>query len=313
MTYPTPYLSIVSPVYLAENIVDELVRRIKDEISGITSNYEIILVEDGSIDKSWQKIEENCKIDERVKGIKLSRNFGQHYAISAGLCESRGDYVVVLDCDLQDNPTYISDLLNKSLEGYEIVYTYHEIREHGKYKDFFAGLFHHIFNWLVDNDNLQSNLRIGSYSLLTRKVVEAFCRFNDYHRHYLSILRWLGFSKSYINIRHEKRYNGQTSYSFDKLVTLAIDGIVSQTDKVLRFSIFTGFLFASLGFISTILIVVRYFTTGFQAGWASISVLIVFSTGLILASLGIVGIYVGKIFEQAKGRPLYIIDERINM
>ena len=313
MTDQNPYISIVSPVYLAEEIVDELVRRLIEEISKITDNFEIILVEDGGPDQSWQKIEENCKIDERVKGIKLSRNFGQHYAISAGLRESSGDYVVVMDCDLQDNPKYIPELLRKSKEGYDIVYTMQRIRKHGKLKNAFAGLFHKLFNWLVGNKNLHSSRQVGAFSLLSQKVVDAFCSFNDYHRHYLSILRWLGFSKTHITIDHEKRYKGQTSYTFQKLTSLAIDGIISQTEKFLRLSIYSGFVFALLGFISIIYILARYFATGFQSGWASTTVLIIFSTGLILISLGIIGVYIGKIFEQTKGRPLYLIDKKINM
>ena len=298
---------------MAEEIVDELVKRIKEEVSRITDNYEIVLVEDGSPDQSWQKIEENCKANKRIKGIKLSRNFGQHYAISAGLKESSGDYVVVLDCDLQDNPKYIPDLLSKSKEGYDIVYTIHKVRKHGKLKTFFSSFFHHIFNWLVGNKNLHSSGKIGAYSLLSRKVVDAFCSFNDYHRHYLSILRWLGFSKVHITIEHEKRYEGKTSYTFKKLIKLAIEGIVSQTEKLLIFSIYLGFLFALVGFISIIYIMIKAMTAGFQAGWASTTVLIIFTTGLILISLGIVGIYIGKTFEQTKERPLYLIDKKINM
>ena len=307
-----PYISIVSPVYQAEGIVDELVKRITEDASKITQDFEIILVEDGSPDQSWEEIVRNCETDKRVKGIKLSRNFGQHYAISAGLKESKGDYVVVMDCDLQDNPKYIYDLLNKSKEGFDIIYTIHKDRKHGKFKTFFASLFHHIHNRLVGNIILHSSGKIGAYSLLTRKVVDAFSIINDHHRHYLMILRWLGFSKTHITIDHEKRFKGKTSYTYLKLLKLAIDGIVSNSEKLLRLSIYIGFLFSLAGFIWIIYIVIMYFISGFQSGWASIIVLILFSTGLILISLGIVGIYIGKIFEQTKGRPLYLIDKKIN-
>ncbi|MBC8342632.1 MAG: glycosyltransferase family 2 protein [Bacteroidetes bacterium] len=312
MTNKNPYISIVSPVYMAEGIVDELVKRIKVEISKITDNYEIILVEDGSPDQSWEKIEENCNAEKRVKGIKLSRNFGQHYAITAGLQESNGDYVVVMDCDLQDNPKYIVDLLNKAKEGFDIVYTVKKVRKHGIIKNFFAGCFHKVYNWLANDKRMSSYDKIGAFSLISRKVVEAFCDYNEFHRAYLPVLRWLGFSNAIIPIEHEKRYLGKTSYSFSKSITLALDGIVSHSNKLLLVSIYIGFVFAMLGFISIIYIVIKSYKFGFQPGWASTTVLIVFCTGLIMISLGIIGVYIGKIFLQSKGRPLYLIDKKLN-
>ena len=309
----SPYLSIVSPVYLVEGIVDELVNRITEEASKITQYYEIILVEDGSSDQSWQKIKENCEADKRVKGVKLSRNFGQHYAITAGLEKSQGDYVVVMNCDLQENPNYIHELLDKAKEGYDVVLTVHNNRKHGIIKNIFSKIFYRVFNWLVGNKNLRSGTQYGALSLLTRKVVQAFSEFNDYHRHYLSVIRWLGFSKIEITVDHEERFIGKSSYSFKKLIILALDGIISQTDKLLRYSIYIGFSFAMIGLFAIIYIVLLYFYKGFQSGWASMVVLIIFSTGLILMSLGIVGIYIEKIFEQTKDRPLYLIDETINL
>ena len=307
------YLSVVSPVYLAEGIVDELVKRITEEVSKITQDYEIILVEDGSEDKSWQKIEENCETDKKVKGIKLSRNFGQHYAITAGLRESKGDYVVVMDCDLQDNPKYIHKLLEKAKDGNDIVLTIHTKREHGIIKNIFSKIFHRVFNWLAGNKNPKGGAQYGTLSLLTRKVVQAFSEFNDYHRHYLSVIRWLGFSKIEITVDHEERFIGKTSYSLKKLIILALDGIISQTDKLLRYSIYIGFSFTMIGLFAIIYIVLLYFYSGFQSGWASIIVLIIFSTGLILMNLGIVCIYLGKLFDQVKNRPLFIIEKKINV
>ena len=145
MTDKKPYISIVSPVYQSEGIVDELVKRITEEVTRITEDFEIVLVEDGSSDQSWKKIEKNCKTDIRVKGIKLSRNFGQHYAISAGLKESQGDHIVVMDCDLQDNPKYIAEMYEKSKEGYDIVYTFKKFRKHGVIKELFARYFYNFY------------------------------------------------------------------------------------------------------------------------------------------------------------------------
>jgi dolichol-phosphate mannosyltransferase len=306
-------MSIVSPVYMSACIVDELVKQIKEEVSKITDNFEIILVEDGSPDQSWQRIEKNCEDDKRVKGIKLSRNFGQHYAIAAGLAESYGEYVIVMDCDLQDNPKYIPDLLSKSREGFDIVYTVKKRRRHGTFKDFFAWWFHKIFNWLIGNKNLYSSGKIGSYSLITRKVVDAYGQVNDYYRPYLVILHWLGFSTAYISIEHDKRFIGGSSYTPLKLIQHAMSGIISQTDKLLKFSIYTGFTFAIACIISIAYIVIEAFRTGFLPGWASIVALILFSTTFILLNFGVIGIYIGKLFEQVKGRPLYIVDKKVNI
>ena len=166
---------------------------------------------------------------------------------------------------------------------------------------------------MVGNKNLRGVAQYGALSLITRKVAKAFSDFNDYHRHYIFTILWFGFSKTEIMVEHEQRYSGKSSYSFNKLIILAVDGIISQTEKLLRYSVFVGFSFVMIGFIAIIYIVILYFYKGFQSGWASTVVLIIFSTGLILISLGIVGVYIGKIFEQTKGRPLYLIDKTINL
>ena len=153
------------------------------------------------------KIEQNCHQDKRIKGIKLSRNFGQHFAIAAGLMESKGDNVIVMDCDLQDDPKYIIDLIKKSDEGYDIVYTVKQSREHNKVKNLFTRFFNFIFNWLIGNKNFHSDGLIGSYSLISRKAVKAYNSLNDYHKPYLVILQWLGFSSTHIKISHNKRFS----------------------------------------------------------------------------------------------------------
>jgi dolichol-phosphate mannosyltransferase len=306
-----PHLSIVSPVYRAEKIVDELVKRIIEEVSKITPNFEVVLVEDGSPDSSWEKIEENCQKDMRVKGIKLSRNFGQHYAITAGLEYAKGDFVVVMDCDLQDNPKYINDLYQKALKGFDIVYTHKEQRKHGFFKNKIARFYFIIFNYLSDNQ--QANDKTGAYSILSRKVVDAFCQIKDLHRHYLMILRVLGFKSSVIHISHEERYEGETSYTFSKLMKLAIDGIASQSEKLLTLSINVGFIFCSSAILWAIYLVIAYFVRGSLPGYTSIMVLMLLSTGLILTSIGVIGIYIGRIFGQVKNRPLFFVDKKINL
>lgn len=306
-------LSIVSPVYRAEKIVDELVKRISSEARKITQDYEIILVEDCGPDNSWGKIEENCRKDSKVKGIKLSRNFGQHYAISAGLTASKGDYVIVMDCDLQDDPVYFKHLLDKVKEGNEIVYTYKKQREHGFLKNLTAYFFFRMYNFLVDSPILKGEYNVGTYSIISRKVVDAYLRVGDYRRHYLSVLRWVGFESSSIIIEHQARYEGKSSYSWGKLITHAIDGIISQSDKILRLTAVFGFILSLISFLAAISIVIGYFLRPFQPGWPSMMVLLLLVGGLIITSVGVCGLYIGKIFEQTKNRPHYVINKSFNL
>lgn len=303
-------ISVVSPVYRAEKIVDHLVERLSKSLSEITSEFEIILVEDGGPDNSWEKIEENCRKNSKVKGVKLSRNFGQHYAITAGLNEAKGNYVVVIDCDLQDDPAYIKDMYAKAKEGYDIIYTVKQKREHSFFKNLTAALFVRIFNYLSETQAASKN--VGAFSLMSRKVVDAFCSIKDTHRHYLMVLRMLGFSSTEISIIHQNRFEGKSSYNFSKLVKHAIDGITSQSDKLLRISISIGFLFCVLALMVIVYIVIGYFLRGALPGYTSLISVLLLATGLILMSIGVASIYIGKIFEQSKNRPLYFIDKKIN-
>lgn len=307
---PSTTLSIVSPVFQAENIVDELVFRIVHEVQAITPSYEVILVEDGSDDGSWNKIEMNCKKNSNVKGIKLSRNFGQHYAISAGLQYASGQWVVVMDCDLQDNPKYIKTLYEKALEGYDIVYTTKASRNHSFVKDLIARVYFFIFNWLSDQGQ---GFKTGAYSIISRKVVNAFCEIKDFHRHYLPILKLVGFKSTSVHIVHEKRFEGKSSYTFFKLLKLAVHGIVSQSDKLLRLSIGIGFILFLASMVWATYLVIAYFIHGAQPGYTSLMAMLLLSTGLTLMSIGITGIYIGKIFEQVKERPLYFVDKVVNI
>ncbi len=307
-----PFISIISPVYKAEKIVDELVNQIILNVELLTSNYEIILVEDCGPDDSWKRIEENCGGNNKIIGIKLSRNFGQHYAITAGIEVAKGDYLIIMDCDLQDNPKYFQELFLKVQEGNDIIYTVKKTRKHSLFKNFTADIYNKFFNYLVDNKSHKSNSNIGAYSLITRKVANAFIEFNDYHRHYLMVLRWLGFKNDVIYIEHDSRYEGKSSYTFGKLVTHAIQGIISQSDKLLRVFVGIGLIISLISFFSILLIVVMYCNSGFKSGWASTITIILFSTGFILTGIGILGIYLGKTFEQTKNRPKYIIDIELN-
>lgn len=302
-------LSIVSPVFKAQDIVDELVRRITEEASKITSEYEIVLVEDGGQDGSWAKIEENCIKDKKIKGIKLSRNFGQHYAITAGILKAKGENIILMDCDLQDDPVYFSDLLSEREKGFEIVFTKRIGRKHGFIKSFSSWTYNKLFNIFSEK---KYDVNAGSLVLFSYRVGQAFLQLKDKDRLYLQILKWVGFSNTTIEVEHKPRYSGKSSYSFFKLLVMALQGWTSHSAKLLFFSTYLGFTLAIFSFLAGLSVIIRYLFFDFLPGWPSIIISILFSTGLILLSIGIVGIYIGKIFEQSKDRPLFFIEQEIN-
>ncbi len=304
-----PHITVVSPVYRAESIVDELVERITTEVSKITENFEIVLVEDGSPDNSWEAIERNCQKDKRVKGIKLSRNFGQHYAITAGLEYASGKLTVLMDCDLQDDPAHIHLLYQKYQEGYDTVFTKRINRKHSFFKLIAAKVYNFLFLLFADANY---DVNVGSLVLFTDKVRQEFLNIRDKDRLYIQILKWVGFRQAVLPVEHRERAEGTSTYSFFKLLKLAIQGWTSHSDKLLRLSIYIGFAFSFFAFAGILLIIILYFKQGFQSGWASLVVLNLLSTGLVLVSIGIAGIYIGKNFEQTKDKPLYIVSKKIN-
>ena len=308
-----PELSIVSPVYMGESSLDLLVDEIKTYASRVTDDFEIVLVDDGSPDGSWRRIESQSKRDPRVRALQLSRNFGQHQALTAGLESARGRYVVVLDCDMQDHPMYIPALYEKALEGHDIVYTRKTKRAHRGNRNLLGSIFHRTLNLLVSDRQARTESVIGNYSILSRRVVDAFLQMNDRHRHYLGLLRWLGFDHTFIEIEHFERAHGKSSYTFGRLAREAITGITSQSQRLLRLSIVGGFTCVALSILAVIGLFAAYFVNGFREGWTSLVVLQLLSTGVILMSLGIAGIYIGQIFDQVKARPLYLVKSSLNL
>ena len=303
-------LSIVSPVYRAAGIVDAFVEQVTAAASEITDDFELLLVEDGSDDETWPRIAAACAADPRVRGIKLSRNFGQHFALTAGLEHARGSYVVVMDCDLQDDPVFIPALYAKARQGYDVVLTAQRTRSQGFMKRMSARAFAASLEWTAGGES--ADWLVGGYSILSRRAVDALLRIGDVHRHYLNLVRWLGFRVAHVPVEHQPRHSGKSSYDLPKLVRHAIDGWVSYSNRLLYVSVALGFTFlvAAIGGVATI--IVLYFVRGFAPGWPSLAVLILTCTGSILMSLGVVGIYIGKIFDQVRGRPLYVVERTLN-
>ncbi len=301
------FISIVSPVYNAEKIIDELILRLTMALSKITSNYEIILVDDCGPDNSWSKIIENSKKDAHVKGIKLSRNFGQHHAITAGLDQSEGEWVIVMDCDLQDQPEEIINLLNKAKEGYDIVFARRAFRQDSFFKRLSSKLFYAAFSYL---SGIRQDGSIANFGIYNRKAIQAINSMREPMRAFSPMARWIGFNKTAIDVEHAERFEGKTSYNLNKLINLGLDIAIAYSDKPLKLAIKTGFIISCLSILYAIYNVVLYLTGDITVtGFTSLIVSIWFLSGLMIFIIGIIGLYIGKTFESVKNRPLYIIDE----
>lgn len=300
-------LSIVSPVYRAELVLDELIHRISANIPVDFSSYEIILVDDFSPDKSWQKIVEISKKNTNVKGFKLSRNFGQHYAITAGLNQVSGDYIVVLDCDLQDQPEEIEKLFNKAKEGFDVVLARRYNRQDSFFKKAFSKLFYKTLGYLTGSKQDETVANFGIYS---KKVILQVINLQEKIKYFPTMVKWVGFPTAHVNVEHASRSEGQSNYNLKKLLNLALDIILAYSDKPLRLIIKFGLTVAFTSFIMVVYIVYSKITGHFNvSGYASLLSSIWFLCGCILTTLGIVGLYIGKTFEGVKNRPSYIIEK----
>ena len=301
-------LSVVIPVYNESSLIDELVKRVKTNIKLITEDYEIIIVDDGSQDDTWNLIELEAKSEDRIKGIKFSRNFGHHYAITAGLHNSDGEWVVVMDGDLQDRPEVIPDLYNKAQEGFDVVFVSRQNRPEKLYYRIAQKIFYWSLRLLsgLDFDSRQAN-----FSIINKKVVVAFKNFPEYARFYGSTIKWLGFKRSYIVADHGRRYSGKPSYTLRKRIRLASDIILSFSERPLKFAIGLGLFISTASLLIAFWICYRSIRWGFTvSGWPSLMVAIFFLGGIVLIVLGIIGIYLGRIFQEVKKRPLFIISDK---
>lgn len=305
----TPTLSIVVPVYKAENCLRELYRRLLNSLEEITLNFEIILVEDCGGDASWSIIKELAASDYRVKGIQFSRNFGQHYGITAGIDKCTGDWVVVMDCDLQDQPEEIPRLYEKALEGYEVVVARRKVPRQPLIKRITSWMFYKLFRHLADIDFGETG---GNFRIMSRTVVLNFSQMREQLRFFSGLVQWMGFPSAVIDVEHSLRYEGKSSYTFLKLWKLSTDAIIAYSDKPLRIVIRIGFLMSFFSFADSIFFFVWTLIYGSTVpGWNSLIVSLFFIGGIIIFVLGIIGIYLGKTFDETKKRPLYIVREEI--
>jgi len=302
-------ISIVSPVYRAEKILPILVSEINLVMERIGEDYEIILVDDRSPDNSWEVMKVLSSQNPKIKSIRLSRNFGQHSAIFAGLTRTKGDWVVVMDCDMQDQPKEIAKLYKKALEGYDIVLGQRENRKDKFLKKLTSRLFYKVFNYL-SGANFDNN--VANFGIYHQKTIKSILDMKDYVKFFSLFINWIGFKSISIPIEHGEREEGKSTYSVGRLFKQAFNVIISFSDKPLRLFINFGLSISVLSFIVGIYYLYLALTGKIaQPGFSSLILSIWFLSGIIISCIGIVGVYLGKTFDQAKGRPTFIIDEEV--
>ena len=273
----------------------------------MTDSYELVFVDDRSVDDGWVVLQGLAGGDPHVNAFRLSRNFGQDAAITAGLAQARGDWALVMDCDLQEAPEEIPRLWAAAQDGYDIVRTAR--RPGGATPPSAAGR-SRVYRRLT----LETDVRpdYSNLSLLSRRVVDAFLRLHDRDREYMIALDWLGFHSTSIEIEHHERHAGKSGYTLRRLVQVALDGMFFRSTVLLRLVVLLGFVIAVIGVVVAAFEVVDYFAEPHNQvpGYTSLAVLLLVLAGFIIVSVGVVGLYVGRIFEQVKNRPLFLIDDQ---
>lgn len=304
-------LSIVSPVYRGEKMLDELVGRIHSAIHPLTDDYEIILVNDSSPDNSWEKIAELCARDKRVKGINLSRNFGQPYAITAGLSYAKGAYIAVIDCDLQNKPEDLPAMYRKALEGYDVVSARRVVRDDTFLKRMSSTVFHQVYDFL---SGFETDKAVAEFGIYSRKIVSVYCSIPEYSRSFVELIHTLGFKKSTVDVYHDHRLEGESSYNLRRLLTLSYNSIISNSNRPLHLAVGLGLVMSMLSFLMAIYnIIAKFYGLNEVVGYTSTIFSIWFVGGLLLFMMGVMGLYIGKIFDQVKGRPVFIVRDTLNI
>lgn len=303
-----PDISIVVPVYGSDCTLVKLYERVAAAVAQIPASFELIFIDDCGPGRPWQLINEMAQRDPRVIGLKLSRNFGQHSAIMAGVDIARGNWLVIMDCDLQDRPEEIPRLWTKAQEGCDVVVGRRVERQDGLLKCLFSRAFHGLFDYMTDQESDAAQANFGIYS---RKVVDVVKALPEQPRVFPLLVRWAGFEVTPIDIVHGKRTEGKSSYNLSRKVSFATDIIVSYSNKPLKMCVQFGFFMTFIAFCYGFWLVIRYFLFDYTpAGWTSVMVSLFFLSGILLFGMGILGIYIGRIFNQVKERPLYVVKDR---
>lgn len=301
-------ISVVIPVRNEEENINELVNRIIVSIEGIHKSFEIIFVTDINRDHTVELLEDLSKKNPSVKTIKLANSFGQHVAVMAGLDHCQGDYIVIMDGDLQDFPEDIPLLYNKIREGYDIVYTIKE----KKNDSFFRNLSSKLFNWLMESlSDIKLTSNSSMFRIISRQALQEIVKFREYEPSLTYILSFINLPTATVNVSSGTRQRGETKYSFINLLDFAISSILSFSRKPLRVISNLGIIMAFFSFLYFAAVIYQHFFMQIEIlGWATIIAIITFTGGIQLLSLGVIGEYIGRIFMQTKNRPLYIVEKR---
>lgn len=305
-----PEITVVVPVYQSARCIEELLRRLHQTLEKISPSYEILLVDDGSKDDSWQEIKKFA--NNKVKGICLSRNFGQHYAISAGIDASRGNWVVVMDCDLQDPPEVIGDLYAKAHEGYPVVFARKQKEENISFFDRLTSRLFYICLGLISPVKVDEGLT--NFSIASRQVIDTLCTMRDRLRFYGGMIFWSGFNYAVIDYVRAERHSGQSNYNFRRRFRLAIKNIFAYSTVPLEYCTYIGLgvMFLSLAYMTFAFIGYFLHNTA-PSGWTSLVILIGFFGGFLSFQLGIIGLYIGQLIEETRRRPLYVVSETASL
>lgn len=300
--------SIIAPIYNEFGNIPELHRRVKETLEKTGETWELLMVDDGSTDGSTDEIHQQATQDEHIKPVIFARNFGHQIAVTAGLDYAQGQAVVVIDSDLQDPPEVILDLISKWKEGYEVVYAQRSEREGETwFKLFTASLFYRLIYRITD---VKIPMDTGDFRLMDRKVVDVMVQMRERHRFLRGMSSWVGFKQTGVTYKRASRFSGETKYPFTKMLKFASDAITSFSYFPLQMAMYLGFFSAGLSIIAIpIVVILRMIGLHAFIGQATTLIAVLFLGGVQLISLGILGEYIGRLYDEAKGRPLYIVRE----
>lgn len=303
--------SIVVPVYNEELVVAETYKRLKGVMDSLNEPYEIVFINDGSRDKTPLMVNKICQEDKNIKFIDFSRNFGHQIAITAGMDYTSGKAIVVIDADLQDPPEVIPLMIEKWKEGYDVVYGKRAERKGETFfKKFTAKMFYRLLSSMTDID---IPVDTGDFRLIDRKVCDALKRVNEKSRYIRGLISWLGYRQTAVEFVREKRFAGETKYPLKKMLKFAFDAITSFSYKPLKLASHIGIYVSLFSFVYFLYVLYeKFFTSKTVPGWTTLVALNLFFNGVILVILGIVGEYIGRIYDESKNRPLYLVREAVN-
>ncbi len=298
-------VSVVVPVYGCEGCLVALHERLTRTMAQVTGRYELVFVDDRSVDDGWTVLQRLAREDPRVRAFRLSRNFGEAAAVTAGLAQARGEWAVVMDCDLQEAPEDIPRLWAAAGEGYDLVRTTRKQWRHSRFRRWTSRAYRSL------TQETQVRADYSSLTLLSRRVIDAFLQLSDRDREFMIVLDWLGFDSTTVEIEHHERHAGESGYGLQRLIQVALHGMFFRSTVLLRLVVLIGFVIALIGFGLAAYEIIDYFVEPAKAvpGFTTLAVLMLVLSGVVIFSVGIVGLYVGRVFEQVKHRPLFLIDQ----